>query len=151
MMAEVFDIHDYDSDPESLKKRWDEFSALKKAGEKIDRESKLIKENEVPFHYSEYDGSQPVFISEFGGIRWNADSSEGWGYGNAPKTEEEFVARFRGLCEAIMGNGDICGFCYTQLYDVEQEVNGLYTYGRAPKFDVSIFRKILSKKAKIEE
>ena len=27
------------------------------------------------------------------------------------------------------------GFCYTQLYDVEQEVNGLYTYDREDKFD----------------
>ena len=24
----------------------------------------------------------------------------------------------------------VCGFCYTQLYDVEQEVNGLMTYDR---------------------
>ena len=27
------------------------------------------------------------------------------------------------------------GFCYTQLYDVEQEVTGLYTYDREDKFD----------------
>ena len=43
------------------------------------------------------------------------------------------------------------GFCYTQLYDVEQEVNGLYTYHRKPKFDPEIFRKINSRKAKIED
>ena len=32
----------------------------------------------------------------------------------------------------------ICGFCYTQLTDVEQEVNGLYTYDRQPKFDPAV-------------
>lgn len=150
-VKEIFDIHDYDSNPETLRKRWDKFSAMKKAGEKIDRESELIKEKEYPFHYSEYSGDMPVFISEFGGIQWNANGSEGWGYGNPPKTKEEFVERFRSLCEAIMENGDICGFCYTQLYDIEQEINGLYTYKRVPKFDMDIFKKILSKKAKIEE
>jgi len=42
------------------------------------------------------------------------------------------------------------GLCYTQLTDVEQEVNGLYTYDRRPKFDVEIFREILSQPAAIE-
>ena len=43
------------------------------------------------------------------------------------------------------------GFCYTQLYDVEQEMNGLYTYGRKPKFDMEIIRRINSRKAAVEE
>ena len=43
------------------------------------------------------------------------------------------------------------GFCYTQLYDVEQEVNGLYTYGRKEKFDIQIIREINQQKAAIEE
>ena len=30
----------------------------------------------------------------------------------------------------------ITGICYTQMTDVEQEVNGLMTYDRKPKFDV---------------
>jgi len=29
----------------------------------------------------------------------------------------------------------ITGICYTQFTDVEQEVNGLLTYDRKPKFD----------------
>ena len=43
------------------------------------------------------------------------------------------------------------GFCYTQLYDIEQEKNGLYTYERNPKFSMEIFKKITSRKAKIED
>jgi len=42
------------------------------------------------------------------------------------------------------------GFCYTQLYDVEQEQNGLYTYERTAKFDMDIFKAINSRKAAIE-
>ena len=149
VVPEIYDIHDYDQEPEKLKERWDKFSELKKAGVKMDLKCELINEADAPpFRMSEYDGKQPVFISEMGGIQWGTD---GWGYGNAPKTEEEFIERFKGLCEALMNNEDICGLCYTQLYDIEQEINGLYTYDREPKFDMEIFKKILSQKAKIED
>ena len=43
-----------------------------------------------------------------------------------------------------------CGFCYTQLTDVEQEVNGLYTYERVPKFDPEIISAINRQKAACE-
>jgi len=29
----------------------------------------------------------------------------------------------------------LAGFCYTQLTDIEQEINGLLTYDRRPKVD----------------
>ena len=68
-----------------------------------------------------------------------------------PRTEEEFLARYKGLTDVLLDNPKMFGFCYTQLYDVEQEMNGLYTYGRKPKFDMEIIRKINSRKAAIEE
>ena len=74
-----------------------------------------------------------------------------WGYGNAPRTENEFIERYRGLTEALLGNELMFGFCYTQLYDIEQEQNGLYTYDREPKFDMTVFHGINSAKAAIEE
>ena len=44
------------------------------------------------------------------------------------------------------------GFCYTRLYDVEQEVNGLYTYSREKKFDdYSRITAANTKKAAIED
>ena len=33
----------------------------------------------------------------------------------------------------------MCGFCYTQLTDIEQEQNGLYNYDRSPKFDSFVY------------
>ena len=45
----------------------------------------------------------------------------------------------------------MCGFCYTQLYDVEQERNGLYTYERKPKFSMEKIRNINMRKAAMEE
>lgn len=90
-----------------------------------------------------------TFISEYGGIKWS--DKDGWGYGDAPKTEKEFIERYKGLTEALLNSPKMFGFCYTQLYDVEQEQNGLYTYERKAKFDMDIFKKINSGKAAIED
>ena len=95
-----------------------------------------------------YSFGMPVFISEYGGIQWS--DGVGWGYGNAPKDEAAFIAPYRGLTEAILRNGRMFGFCYTQLTDVEQERNGLYTYDRQPKFDPAIFYAINTQPAAIE-
>ncbi|HAY14666.1 MAG TPA: beta-galactosidase, partial [Armatimonadetes bacterium] len=56
------------------------------------------------------------------------------GYGNPPKTQEEYFTRLRGLTLALLDNPNHFGFVYTQLTDVEQEKNGVYTYDRKPKF-----------------
>ncbi len=74
-----------------------------------------------------------------------------WGYGNAPKTEEEFKARYKGLTDALLDNDRMFGFCYTQLYDVEQEQNGVYTYDRKEKFSSDFFKGVNSRKAAIED
>ena len=61
------------------------------------------------------------------------------------------LARYKGLTDALLDNPKMMGLCYTQLYDVEQEVNGLYTYERKPKFDPEIIKAINSRKAAIED
>jgi hypothetical protein len=38
-----------------------------------------------------------------------------------------------------------CGYCYTQLTDVEQEKNGIYFYNRSEKFDMERVREIFSR------
>ena len=43
------------------------------------------------------------------------------------------------------------GFCYTQLYDIEQEQNGLYTYDREKKFDDAIYDRIIAINTKVAE
>ena len=95
----------------------------------------------------------PTFVSEYGGIHWNYDDTDGasWGYGSTPKSPEEFIERFKGLAEAILFHPKMGALCYTQLTDVEQEQNGLYTYDRRAKFDPAIFRAILTQKAAIEK
>ena len=83
---------------------------------------------------------QPVLITEYGGIAFA--SGRGWGYGDKVADEKEFLKRFASLTRAIMSIDYICGFCYTQLTDVQQEVNGLMTYDRKPKVDPDKIRAI---------
>lgn len=157
VLSEVYDIHDYDQDTQSFQARWDGLTdRIRETGGVISAEDPFFNSapegpsGRAPFFNQPYD-NQPIFVSEYGGIRWPDDTVEGWGYGNAPATPEEFFARYKGLTEALLNNPEIFGFCYTQLYDVEQEVNGLYTYGRVQKFDISLIRKINQQKAAIED
>ena len=135
--TDIMDWHDYDQNPETFRQRY-----IDAANGTPIFNSRWVKEPLVP-----------KFISEYGGIKWdvNSGNEKAWGYGNAPKTEEEFLERFKGLTEALLFNPFITGLCYTQLTDVEQETNGLYTYDRKEKFDVSFFKDVLSQKAAIEE
>jgi len=90
----------------------------------------------------QYYAGQPYFISEYGGTWWAPGRNDGWGYGNAPKTVEELGDRYYGLTTTLLKQKRIFGFCYTQLTDVEQEQNGLYTYERKRKFPDEIYEKI---------
>ncbi len=92
---------------------------------------------------------QPVVLDEFGGIKWKADgeasADNDWGYGDAPKTREEFHRRLEGLVETLVNLPEPVGFCYTQLTDVEQEVNGIYSCRREAKFDLARIRAAFSR------
>lgn len=86
-----------------------------------------------------YEG-QPIIISEYGGIAFN--SKEGWGYGDQVSDEKSFLNRYESITNAIMSLDYICGFCYTQITDVQQEVNGLLTESREPKVDLEKIKQI---------
>jgi beta-galactosidase/beta-glucuronidase len=96
----------------------------------------------------------PFFVSEFGGIWWNPDSKPGedsWGYGERPATIEEFYQRFEALCAILLDNAHMFGYCYTQLTDIFQEQNGIYTFDRGTKFDVGRLRRAQTRVAAIEK
>ena len=98
-----------------------------------------------------YDGSLPYLLDEFGGIKCAETQPEGgnsWGYGDAAPTREDFYTRLEALVKAIVDHSDkICGFCYTQLTDVEQEQNGVYYYDRGEMFDMGRVKAIFQMKA----
>jgi beta-galactosidase/beta-glucuronidase len=92
-----------------------------------------------------YNGS-PFTLSEFGGIRFippghqfPPDTS---GNSVVEKTREAALERMRGLYAAVARIPTLAGVCYTQLTDVEQEVNGLLTDDRKPKFELEAIREM---------
>jgi len=134
--TDIFDVHEYEQNPEK-------FRACYGAG------TKLLYDRFEKRQF--YKPGMPVFVSEYGGIWWSDTDKDGWGYGERVKSREEFLERYRGLTETLLGNPDHIGFCYTQLTDVEQEQNGLYTYDRKPKFPPEVISAINSQKAACEE
>lgn len=141
--TDIFDVHDYEQDYNVFKTNYD----------------KLFTENFLHDRFSHIQkwNGEPVFMSEYGGIRVELktfeenDREKAWGYGNAATSLEEFYERYDGLTTAMIDNPKMIGFCYTQLTDVEQELNGIYRYDRTEKFDSDILYKINTKKAAIEE
>ena len=145
VVTDVYDVHDYDQNPVAFKEHYDQ----------------LIKEGvlfeKVRDGHRQRWGGQPVFMSEYGGIGIKledhaGDRSKAWSYGTATRSYEEFYERYKGLTDVLLDHPMIMGFCYTQLTDVEQEQNGLFTYkGREPKFDVEVLHAINSRRAAIED
>ena len=125
--TDIWTVHNYTQDPGDFEKE----IALQSDGSPF----RNYPEWEPP-----YEG-QPYLVDEFGGIKWIPPGIEpyvntSWGYGDAPICEEDFYDRLDGLVAALRRRTDICGWCYTQLTDVEQEQNGVYLADRTPKFDM---------------
>ena len=125
--TDLLDVHDYTQDVDEFRDRY----ARLTEGEPV----------ELDYGDGEY-GPELSYVSEYGGIWWNPGAEDGWGYGERPASADEFVERYRGLTGALLDNPSVGLLCYTQLYDIEQEANGLYTYDREPKFDDDRMREL---------
>ncbi len=165
--TDIFDVHDYNQDPVSWKKNYD---SIMETGELFDRFKEMENAGLAPryyHHYQNYAG-EATMVSEYGGIKWTKEQAEreknresgieltndrrvSWGYGKDVESAAEFKARFKGLTDALLDNYCMFGFCYTQLTDVEQEQNGLYTYERVAKFDPEWVKSVVARKAAIED
>ena len=156
--TDIYDSHDYEQDPikfsenqkglsenKPYKNTWP-FRTVDGYLKKDAWGRKIMNEWSVDYR------GQPYFVSEFGGIWWNPDQehAQSWGYGERPKTLEEFYDRFEKLCKILLENPEMFGYCYTQLTDIDQEENGIYKYDRSTKFDVNRIRKIQTVTAAIE-
>lgn len=125
VVTDLWTVHAYTQDPEEM----------------LDLMSGEVFRNQ-PEHEPSYT-KQPYLVDEFGGILWQeTEDDDAWGYGDAPRSREAFYQRLEGLVRALDASDRVAGWCYTQLTDVEQEQNGLYTYDRRAKFDVAKLRKI---------
>lgn len=129
--TDVFDIHDYCHDIEIMKKRYP-------------RDGKdWLKAEPAAFRFDlqSYNGTPNFFVSEYGGIGLSLGDGA-WGYNTAMQKGEDLIRLYDELTSVLLDCPKLFGFCYTQLYDVEQEQNGIYDYYRRPKVDIAKIKAI---------
>ena len=130
--TDLWTVHTYEQSPKEL-------------SDLMDLKDGLPWRN-FPDREADYEG-QPYLVDEFGGIKWIPPDRRpfaeiSWGYGEGPRSLDEFYTRLEGMLEALYCHKHIAGYCYTQLTDVEQEQNGIYNYDRSEKFDMEKIARI---------
>ena len=138
--TDVYDSHDYTQDLKTLTEHYET----------------LFKTDGNPWNayprdrHSSYRG-QPFLVSEFGGfkVKTQATADSDWGYGKE-QSVQDFLRHYKAMVDILMDNPNVAGFAYTQLTDVEQEQNGVYTYDRRPKYDPALLKAIHARKAACE-
>lgn len=132
--SDIISIHDYSGDRKELTERYSD----------LDRILNSFPGGHALFANGyEYNG-EPIMVTEFGGISYCKDGTEGWGYTSA-NDQEDYLRRFRDVVEPLLESELVQGYVYTQLTDVEQEINGLMTYDREFKVSPEEIRKINNK------
>ncbi|OFK53073.1 glycoside hydrolase family 2 [Globicatella sp. HMSC072A10] len=134
-ISDIITLHDYEEFSEMLKHRYKEKSLI------LDNRIQFNKDKFAFANGYKYMG-QPIIISEFGGIAFATENEDQWGYGTHVKNEEDFIERFNNIHEAIFELEYVTGYCYTQLTDVEQEVNGLLDINRKPKVSTDLISNV---------
>ena len=145
--TDIFTVHDYEQDPAKFKETYALVSP-------DDLEGTPIRFEELSIPY----GGQPYVVDEYGGTWWvegqqteqDGDRKGSWGYGKRPTDIEEVYHRIEALTVVLTEHPHIAGYTYTQLTDIEQEENGIYTYDRRLKFDAERLKKAFGTKAAIE-
>ncbi|BCA86712.1 beta-glucuronidase [Enterococcus saigonensis] len=140
-ISDIITLHDYEEFGELFTQRYQDKDKI------LNNEIQFNKDFHAFAQGYSYKG-QPVIISEFGGIAFTTTDKDEWGYGHQVQDESAFIERFDKIHAAIQNLDYIVGFCYTQLTDVEQEVNGLLDVQRKAKVDLTAVAKINRRRLK---
>ncbi len=143
--TDIFTVHDYDQNPQTFR---DRYASVAPDGKNV-----FVCFSEISAPYE----GQPYSVDEYGGTFWTKEHAtkepagnnrNQWGYGKTAEEVEELIGK---LTLILTDHPNIAGFCYTQLTDIEQEVNGIYTYERELKFDAERLKKFFGAPAAIEK
>jgi hypothetical protein len=133
-VGDIAAIHDYTPDGEALRARWETGMPARTWGG-----GSLVHY----IHGSQHRG-QPIVLSEVGGFllipegKVIADMDRLYTAYGTHRTSEELLTKYQSLMTGIAGIPAVAGYCYTQLTDIEPEINGLLTAQREPKVPVEL-------------
>ena len=122
--TDILGVHDYDAEKaEDFQKYANGYDGMHPQGFAL-------------FAEGERYAGEPALLTEFGGRAMQSDAKgEAWGYSGAAQNEEAFLKQLGSIMQGVY-SCNFQGYCYTQLTDVQQEVNGLLTAERKPKADI---------------
>jgi beta-galactosidase/beta-glucuronidase len=132
-ITDIVAIHDYTPTAEKLRER---YQAAAHGGE---LPAHVWIGNKPLFVLGSRYRRQPIMLTEVGGFLLIPPDIPPekrdllYKFYGSFRTSEELLAKYRDLMEGIASLRFLAGFCYTQLTDIEQEINGLLTYNRQPK------------------
>ena len=136
--TDICAIHNYAHGQESERQKYLYFK------DSLSTREKLVNRVSTPwpifaggFSYQD----QPILLTEFGGIGFDVSGQPGWGY-TSVENKQDFLKDYQRIMTAVYDSVGLWGYCYTQLTDVEQEINGLLTYDRQPKVDLAAIKEI---------
>lgn len=133
--TDICAVHDYSLFPSTINKYGNMDSILKG-----------VAESRILFAENNSYKNQPILLTEYGGIAFAVEKDTGWGYYDKVKDNDEFLKRLEPITTYLIKSGNFSGFCYTQLTDVMQEVNGLLTEERQPKLPIEQLREIFAQR-----
>jgi beta-galactosidase/beta-glucuronidase len=123
--TDIIGIHDYDDQPERIRKRYRANEVLPRLFKRERPGGRILVLNEGQH------ADMPLLLSEFGGIALGR-AGKIWGYTRCD-SPEEFARRYSDLLAVVRNLPLLSGFCYTQFADTYQEANGLLYADRTPK------------------
>ena len=131
--TDILGVHDYDAEKaEDFQKYANGYDGMHPQGFAL-------------FAEGERYAGEPVLLTEFGGRAFQTDAQgEAWGYSGAAQNEEAFLKQLGSIMQGVY-SCNFQGYCYTQLTDVQQEVNGLLTAERKPKADIQKLKALFGK------
>lgn len=136
MVSDIYSIHDYAFNGDTLHERYGSLEAVRRTVREVQPGYHSVMLPETQYT------NEPIMLTEFGGISYTPQPDTPWfGYG-VVQDSTAFLSKYRELVDAILDSPAIAGFCYTQLTDTGQEVNGLLTANREPKLDMAAVRSI---------
>ena len=132
--TDILGVHDYDAEKaEDFAKYANGYDGMHPQGFAL-------------FAEGERYAGEPALLTEFGGRAMQSDAKgEAWGYSGAAQNEEAFLKQLGSIMQGVY-SCNFQGYCYTQLTDVQQEVNGLLTAERKPKADMQKLKAIFIQK-----
>jgi hypothetical protein len=91
---------------------------------------------------------KPIICTEFGGVNIapsrDEDRGDQWGYTTAADAND-LLSGIEKLVDAVIDGGHCCGFVWTQLTDIEQETNGLYSFHRKEKLPATKVKAVMDR------